>query len=84
MQPVDVLKMDDGCNAAVRANNEAVCEAAEDEPSPGGNLAKFQELAGDGREPRGVEYSFFGYRGSSAEEFVSILLVRDFEKNADQ
>ena len=67
----------------MRANNELVCQAAEDEPAEGGNLAKFKEQAGDGREPLGVEYSFFGYKGSNAEEFVSILLVRDFEKNKD-
>mmetsp|Transcript_24386 Transcript_24386/g.30285 ORF Transcript_24386/g.30285 Transcript_24386/m.30285 type:complete len:146 (-) Transcript_24386:265-702(-) len=61
MAPTQVLKFDDSCNAAVRANNEAICQAEQQEPVEGGNLAKFKEQAGDGREPLGVEYSFYGY-----------------------
>ena len=35
----------------------------------------------DERVPNGTEYSYFGYTGSDAEEFLSILLMLDFEKN---
>ena len=41
-------------------------------------------MAGDGKEPRGSETSFFEYRGSSAEEFVAILLYRDYDKSAEK
>ena len=61
MEPIVPLKFDSQCNQAVRANNEAVCAAAEDAPAPGGNLIKMKEQCGGNREPVGTEYSYFKY-----------------------
>ena len=84
LNPITTVKFDEGANAACRANNADICGREEAEPAEGGNLAKLQEQAGDGKEPRGSEASFFEYRGSSAEEFVAILLYRDYEKSAEK
>ena len=82
--PITTVKFDDGANAAVRANNADIVGRDEAEPAEGGNLQKLQEMAGDGKEPSGSETSFFEYRGSSAEEFVAILLYRDYDKSAEK
>ena len=83
MQPIaNALRFDSGLVAAVRANNQSIVELGQDEPVAGGNLVTLKQQIGDGREPIGVEYSFFGYKGSNAEELVAILLLRDFEKNS--
>merc|ERR1712051_953292 len=76
-------KFDDGANAACRGNNADIVGRDEVEPECGGNLAKLKEMAGDGKDPSGSETSFFEYKGSSAEEFVAILLYRDFDKSAE-
>ena len=81
MSPVPILEYDAIPNQAVRRNNQAVCEAAQAEPAPGGNLATLKQMMGSSREPNGSEYSYFNYQGSNAEELVSILLVKDFEKS---
>ena len=84
MNSITTVKFDDGANAACRANNADICGRDEDEPAEGGNLQKLQEMAGDGKEPRGSETSIFAYRGSSAEELVAILLYRDYDKAAEK
>ena len=35
-----------------------------------------------GKEPAGAEATFYNYGGSSAEEFVALLLYKDFDKFA--
>ena len=84
LNPITTVKFDDGANAACRANNADIVGREEAEPAEGGNLQKLKEMAGDGKEPRGAEASFFGYQGSSAEEFVAILLYRDYDKSAEK
>ena len=46
-RPASTLKFDDGCNAAVRANNDDIIAAADEQPAVGGNLAKMGELQGE-------------------------------------
>ena len=82
-QPVSSLKFDDGCNAAVRANNETICLAAEESPASGGNVAKLQESQGE-VEITAHEYSYFKYEGASAEELVALFLYQDFDRHAAQ
>ena len=90
MEKVPTLKFDDGANAAVRANNEELCSSVAvarletDEPVPGDNLRIMRDQMGADKEPSGSEYSVFGYKGSSAEEFVALLLYQDFDKFATQ
>ena len=83
VDPRSTLKFDDGCNAAVRANNEAICaeDAAVEKPEAGGNIAKFKEMQ-DGQDPKAHEYSFFKYEGTSAEELVALLLYQDYDRQA--
>ena len=57
----------------MRANNEDICAAADEQPAVGGNLAKMGELQGD-QNPKGFEYSVFEYQSDSAEELVALLL----------
>ena len=83
MNSITTVKFDDGANAACRVNNADIVGRDEAEPECGGNLAKLKEMAGDGKDPSGSETSFFEYKGSSAEEFVAILLYRDFDKSAE-
>ena len=40
----NVLKFDNNLIQAVRANNRDICQAAQDEPLKGGNIAKLKEL----------------------------------------
>ena len=68
------IKFDDGCNAAVRNNNQGICgENAVDQPEAGGNLAGYRQLQ-DSQDPKGFEYSYFKYEGASAEELVALLI----------
>ena len=79
MTKVTTVKFDEEANAAVRGNNAAICGREEDAPSEdGSNLTKLNEMTG--REPCGAEASFYNYTGSSAEEFVALLLYKDFDK----
>ena len=78
MTKVSTVKFDHEAIRAVRSNNEAICGKAEDAPEEGGNQAKLAEITG--REPAGGEASCFNYTGDSAEEFVALLLYKDFDK----
>ena len=79
MQKVTTVKFDEDANSAVRQNNAAICGREEDSPpEDAGNLAKLKENTG--REPLGGEATFYNYGGSSAEEFVAVLLYKDFDK----
>ena len=80
---VTTVKFDDAANAAVRANNVDIIAKAEDAPAEGGNCTKLESVSGASREAKATEASFFDYTGSSAEEFVAILLVKDFDKWAE-
>lgn len=80
MQKVSTVKFDDEANRAVRENNDAICQRAEDSPEEGGNQAKLNEITG--REPCGGEASIYNYSGNSAEELIAILLYKDFDKYA--
>ena len=80
MTKVTTVKFDNEANAAVRENNTAICGKAEDAPEEGGNITKLNEMTG--REAAGTEASFFNYPGQSAEEFVALLLYKDFDKYA--
>ena len=83
MESVNPLRFDAEANAAVRANNKDIIARAEVAPVTGGNIAKLDERIGSGRTAKAKEASFFKYEGSSAEELVSILLVKDFDKYAE-
>ena len=82
MESIRPLRFDAEANGAVRANNEDIRARAEDAPVAGGNIAKLDERIGSSRKAKAKEASFFKYEGSSAEELVSILLVKDFDKYA--
>ena len=79
MQAIPSLVFDNEANAAVRENNEDIRTRAEDAPAEGGNIAKLDQKTGSSRRAKAKEASFFKYQGSSAEELVSILLVKDFD-----
>ena len=79
---MSTVKFDDEANAACRANNEDICGRAEDAPAEGGNIEKLKQMAG-GRDAKARESSFYDYKGCNAEELISILLVKDFDKHAD-
>mmetsp|Transcript_30677 Transcript_30677/g.37970 ORF Transcript_30677/g.37970 Transcript_30677/m.37970 type:complete len:144 (+) Transcript_30677:265-696(+) len=83
-KPMATLKFDDGCNAAVRANNDDVCAAGADQPEAGGSIAKMRELQGGDQNPKGFEYSVYKYEGDSAEELVALLLYQDFDGIASE
>ena len=83
LSAMSTVKFDDQANAAVRANNEDIKSKAEDEPAEGGNLAKLAEMAGAGRDAKAKETSYYNYQGQSAEEFVALLLARDFDRKAE-
>jgi hypothetical protein len=83
MQAIPSLVFDNEANAAVRENNEDIRTRAEDAPAEGGNIAKLDQKTGSSRRAKAKEASFFKYQGSSAEELVSILLVKDFDKFAE-
>ena len=79
MVKVTTVKFEDKANTAVRQNNAAICGREEDSPpEDAGNLAKLNEITG--QEPTGAEATFYNYGGSSAEEFVALLLYKDFDK----
>ena len=81
--PVTIVKFDDSANAAVRANNEDIKSRAEDAPAEGGNIDKLAAQVGGARDAKAREASFYNYKGASAEEFVALLLARDFDKKAE-
>ena len=83
MESIKPLRFDAEAIGAVRANNEDIRARAEDAPVAGGNIAKLDERIGSSRKAKAKEASFFKYEGSSAEELVSILLVKDFDKYAE-
>jgi len=76
------LKFDDGCNAAVRGNNDKICQAAEESPEAGGNIEKMKEIQGEGTEITAHEYSVYKFEGVSPEEFVALLLYQDYDRNS--
>ena len=80
MAKISTVKFDNEANAAVRANNTEICKKAEDAPEEGSNITKLNEMTG--RETAGAEASFYNFEGSSAEEFVALLLYKDFDKYA--
>ena len=82
MKPLGAVKFDDDCNKACRANNADIVSRAEDEPAEGGNCEKLAQINGEARLAKAKEASYFGYSGASAEEFVALLLIKDFDKHA--
>ena len=46
-QPLAVIKFDEGCNGAVRVNNATICEAKEESPADGGNVANLKKSQGE-------------------------------------
>lgn len=81
MKNVTTVKFEDNANSAVRQNNAAICGREEDSPpEDAGNLVKLNEITG--KEPSGAEATYYNYGGSSAEEFVALLLYKDFDKYA--
>ena len=82
MESLSPVKFDDKANAAVRANNQEIYAREEAEPAAGGNLDKLREQDPN-MTSKGAEASYFNYAGSSAEEFVALLLFQDFEKKLE-
>ena len=81
MQKVTTVKFEDRANQAVRqVNSELVAREEDSPPEIAGNMQKLAEMTG--QQPTGAEVSHYNYGGSCAEEFVALLLYKDFDKFA--
>ena len=81
MKKVATVKFDDDANNAVRKNNQAICGIPSySPPEDAGNLLKLFEFLGP--ELSGAEATFYNYWSRSAEDFVALLLYKDFDKFA--
>ena len=79
MNKVPSVKFDEDANKAVRKNNKAICDIPSySPPEDAGNLEKLREIIGE--ELSGAETTFYNYWSKSAEEFVALLLYKDFDK----
>ena len=82
-KPMSSIRFDEQSNVACRANNDDIIGRAEDSPADGGNLSKLKEVLNNAQEPSGGEASYYNYKGSNAEEFVALLLYKDFDKASE-
>ena len=81
MTKVTTVKFEENANSAARQNNATICGKEEDSPpQKAGNLDKLKEITG--KEPVGAETTYYNYGGASAEEFVALLLYKDFDTYA--
>ena len=73
------VKFDAQCNEACRNNNAAVIEKNEDQPTLGGNVAKYTELSGQDKSAGCSEFTMVKFTGTTGEQFIALQLALDFE-----
>ena len=78
-QPLSPVRFDQQANQACRDNNAAVIEKDEQNPTLGGNIAKFTELSGQDKSAVCSEFTMLKFPGSTGDEFVALQLALDFE-----
>ena len=67
-------------NQAVKENNAVVVNQGEDEPTIGGNIAKYSEVSGEDKSGICCESTWPGSVGPSGLLFVTSHLIFDFEQ----
>ena len=77
------VRFDDQANEAVRKNNAAIIEKNEDVPTKGGNIEAYNTIVGSDKTATCEEYTMCQFEGSTAQEFIALQLILDWNREGD-
>eukprot|EP00352_Strombidinopsis_acuminata_P003920 CAMPEP_0176382378 /NCGR_PEP_ID=MMETSP0126-20121128/32640_1 /TAXON_ID=141414 ORGANISM="Strombidinopsis acuminatum, Strain SPMC142" /NCGR_SAMPLE_ID=MMETSP0126 /ASSEMBLY_ACC=CAM_ASM_000229 /LENGTH=218 /DNA_ID=CAMNT_0017746779 /DNA_START=105 /DNA_END=762 /DNA_ORIENTATION=- len=72
------VKFDEFANQAVRENNKAQVEAAEETPAIGGNIEAYNRILGTDKTADCEEFTMCKFDSDQAQNFVAMQLLLDF------
>ena len=77
------VRFDDQANEAVRKSNAAIIEKNEDVPTKGGNIDSYNTVVGSDKSTFCEEYTMCQFEGSSAQEFIALQLILDWNREGE-
>ena len=82
-EPLGYVSFDEQANKACLQNNTVITEKNEAVPAKGGNIVVYNEIAGSDKTVMCEEYTMCKYEGSSANEFIALELILDWDRRAE-